>query len=310
VDPVGRIIPRMFLRLFSSGALGALIVLSLVPAPAQTAAVPTATATPLKTIKHVYATRLCTGLRRSIGPAVRDVLQNDRAIAISRPLFQDYVKSSSTGSQGAVDMDVMRMEKLIGPLVSNTQAIEKYLNDSIYPSKPQSDQDRQLLQMRAHLADVLAQQKQALDLVSGFVDTQQLGQLRAAGHEYDKTLNNPDTRSGSGNPNAGSASPTSAPAPILNAGVNNASNDPGRASDPRYLNTGSQLGYNPLNIFDQRMEQFQTEINKIESLASQSILKAVPMCGGQVAPPTTPSSAPASPVPSRPLPSATSTAKP
>src|SRR5579864_3038255 len=98
--PEERIILEMFSRLFAAVTLGALGALSLGPAPATSAPVPipTPTATPLKTIKHVYATRLCTGLRRSIAPAVGRVLQNDHAIAVSRPLLQDYVKNTSMGS--------------------------------------------------------------------------------------------------------------------------------------------------------------------------------------------------------------------
>lgn len=286
----------MFSRPTAAAVLGALFALSIGPAPAATAPVPVPTASPLKTIKHVYATRLCTGLRRSVLPAVGHILQNDHAIAVSRPLFQDYVKTTTIGSQAATDMDVMRLEKLIDPLVKNTQATEAALNDSIYPRKPQSDTDKQLLRIRAQLAQVLEQQKRALDLVSGFVDTQQLGELQAAGHEYDKSISGTDTTTRtSNNNNTPSTSPTAPPADILNAGVSNAGNDPTRKYDPRYTNTGSQLGYNPLNVFDQQMEQYQMQISQTESLASQAILKAVPQCGGQV--PMPPAPAPVPPVP-------------
>jgi|GEM_PF-686211 len=310
----------MFSRLMAVLALAAVCALSAGPAPAATAAAPAPTSTPLKTIVNLKVTRLCTGLRRSVGPAVRSVLQNDHAIAISRPLFKDYVKSTSTGSQAATDMDVMHLERLIQPLVQNTQMIEKLLNDPIYAHKPQSEQDRELLQIRAHLAAVLEEQKHALDLVSGFVDTQQLGELQAAGHEYDKAINSSDTTSQSRNGSSGSSqtpnlAPTTAPADILNAGVTNAQNDPGRKYDPRFQNTGSQLGYNPLNAFDQQMEVYQVNISHSEDLASQTILKAVPQCGGHVPAQTVPAPVPSSPVPApagvpAPLPTATPTPKP
>ncbi len=292
----------MFSRLTAAAVLGALLALSIGPAPAATAPVPVPTASPLKTIKHVYATRLCTGLRRSVLPAVGHILQNDHVIATSRPLFQDYVKTTSMGSQAATDMDVMRLERLIDPLVKNTQATEQALRDTVYPRKPQSDTDKQLLQIRAHLAQVLAEQKRALDLVSGFVDTQQLGELQAAGHEYDKSINGSETRTKTSNSNdAPSTSPTAPPADILNAGVSNANNDPARKYDPRYTNTGSQVGYNPLNVFDQQMEQYQMQISQSENLATQSIMKAVPQCGGQVQAPPAPAPMP-SPIPASPLP--------
>jgi hypothetical protein len=311
----------MFSRLTAAAVLAALFALGIGPAPAATVPLPTPTATPLKTIKHVYATRLCTALRRSIAPAVGHVLQNDRAIATSRPLFQDYVKTTADGSQAATDLDVMRLERLIDPLVKNTQAIEKLLKDPVYPRRPQSDSDKQLLIIRAQLASVLDQQKRALDLVSGFVDTQQLGELQASGHEYDNAINNNGQANRNGtSSNHPNLSPTAPPADILNAGVTNSNNDIARKYDPRYTNTGSQVGYNPLNVFDQQMGIYQTDISRTEDLASQSILKAVPQCGGQVpgpAPAPVPASplpaapAPASPLPAAaPLPTATPTPKP
>lgn len=306
----------MLPRLMAVTTLGALFALSVGPAPAATAK-PKPTATPpLKTISHVYAKRLCTGLRRSIGPAVGRVLQNDRVIATSRPLFQSFVKNTSTGSQGATDMDVMRLERLVDPLVKNTEAIEKLLNDTVYPRKPQSDEDRQLLAMRAHLETVLAQQKQALDLISGFVDTQNMAELQAAGKEYQGAISGSDTRNGA-SANAGGTnnsqtpqtSPTAAPAPILNAGLNQ-QNDPTRKQDPRFSNTGSQLGYNPLNAFDQQMGDYQQQIVQSENKVSEAIFKALPACGGQVPAQPSPAPAPASPAPAAPLVSPAPSAKP
>ncbi len=277
----------MYSRLTAAVALAALCASGVGAAPA---AVPAPAATPLKTIKHVYATRLCTGLRRSIAPAIGRVLQNDRTIATSRPLLKDYVKNTSVGSQAAVDMDVMRLETLIDPLVKNTEAIGTLLEDPVFPQQPQSDTDKQLLQLRAHLVQVLAQQKQALDLVSGFVDTQQLAELQAAGHEYDKVINATETAS-SANASAPNTSPTTAPANILNAGVSTA-DDPSRKYDPRFTNTGSQVGYNPLNAFDQQMEYYQAQIEQSENLAAKAVFKAVPLCGGHVPAPAAPSPVP------------------
>ena len=290
-------------------------VLGANPAPAATKKpVPAPTATPLKTIEHLYVKPLCTALRRSVGPAIRSILQNDHSIAVSRPLFQDYVRSTSSGSQGAVDMDVMRLERLIDPLVKNTDEIDRLLGDPVYRRKPQTDSDKQLLQMRAHLKAVLEEQKRALDLVSGFVDTEQLGELQAAGHEYDSAINSPDTKnSGAGGSNSQTpqTSPTQSPADILNAGLST-QNDPGRKYDPRFFNTGSQVGYNPLNIFDQAMEEHQATIYQSEQQVTQDVFKAVPQCGGQVPPSPTPPPPPA-PVPATvpaTLPTASPTPKP
>jgi hypothetical protein len=180
----------MLHRLTAVFALGALVALAASPAAAGAAAKPAPTATPLKTITHIRTSPLCTGLRRVIGPAIAKVLSSDKYIANSKPLFHDFTRASASGqSVGAQDLAVSRLETLIGPLVKNTEAVDKLLNDPYaFPKVAYSDDDQKLLQMREQLRVVNNQQKKALDVISGFVDTQQLGELQAAGHEYDSAL--------------------------------------------------------------------------------------------------------------------------
>lgn len=273
----------MYSRLTAALALIAFAALGAGTSPAATAPAPAPT--PLKTITHLHSSPLCTGLRRAIGPAIGKVLQNDGYIARSRPMFQDYVQNTALGSKSGVDMDVMHMETLIGPLVQNTQAIERYLNDPILQRRAKTDSDKQLLEMRRHLLAVLDQQKQALDLISGFVDTQQLGELQASGHEYDSAINGSGSGKGS-NPNAAATpgtSPTTPPNDLLNAGLPSTAADP-KTNDPRYKNSDSVLGYNPLKVFDQQVGLYQQTIGQSENLAAKAVVKAVPECGGSVPP--------------------------
>jgi len=272
---------RLFAALLACALIGA------APAPAPTA-------TPLKTISHVRVSALCTGLRRNIGPAIGKVLQNDKVIATSRPLFRSYVKdvANTTGSRAAQDLDVARLERLISPLVQNNEQIEKLLNDSyIFPKVARSDADQQLLSMRAHLQAVLQQQKGALNVISGFVDTAQLGELQAAGHEYDAALGTDLAKKGTQSAQAAGLAPTPPPADVLNAGVSNPNNDPARANDPRYLGTGNVLGYNPLDVFGNAVADYQAQIDPIESATAKLVMRAVPLCSGP-APQASPSPKP------------------
>ncbi len=273
-------------RLFAGLTLAALTALSAGISPAAATA-PSPAATPLKTITHIRSSPLCTGLRRAIGPAVGKVLQNDGYIARSRPMFQDFVANSTLGSKSGQDMDVMHMESLIGPLVQNTQAIERYLNDPILKRRPLTDTDKQLIEMRQHLLAVLNQQKQTLDLISGFVDTQQMGELQAAGHEYDKALTGSDVGTNGHSPTAVSTpagAPTTPPNDLLNAGLPSTPTDP-RKTDPRYTGTDNALGYNPLKVFDQQVGVYQQGISANENLAAQAVIKAAVECGGTIPPP-------------------------
>lgn len=270
----------MFHRLTALFALGALVALAASPAAARSTAKPAPAATPLKTIEHIHISPMCTALGKVIGPAIAKVLQSDKIIANSKPYFHDFVKATAAGQSSAgKDMAVERLETLIGPLVKNTQAVDKLLSDPFaFPKVAYSDDDQKLLQMREQLLVVNAQQKKALDVISGFVDTQQLGELQAAGHEYDAALSSKPTNSGQ-TPNP---APTAPPADVLNAGVTNDRNDPARAIDPTYKNTGSLVGANPLNVFENAISSYQQDIQSSEQEAAKTVVSAVPRCGGHV----------------------------
>ncbi len=245
-------------------------------------ATPAPAATPPKTIIQIHVSPLCTGLRQNIGPAIGKVLQNDKTIADSRPLLRGYVKAVAANSLSK-DLQVARLERSITPLVKNTAAIEKLLNDPfIFPRVPVSDADRQLLQIRAYLEQVVAQQKGALDVLSGFIDTEQLGQLQLAGNEYQKLTAShemPNTQGSAGAQSARQIAPTPPPSGILNAGV---PNTPGQATDPRLQETGYALGHNPLDVFDQALAQYQAQLQASEGQAADLVVKALPLCGAHV----------------------------
>lgn len=245
-------------------------------------ATPAPAATPLKTIEHLHVSPLCTGLRQNIGPAIGKVLQNDNTIAQSRPLLRGYVKATATNG-ASKDLQVARIERLITPLVKNTAAIEKLLNDPyVFPKRAISDSDRQLLEIRANLQQVVTQQKRALDVISGFVDTEQLGQIQAAGSDALKlteTHEIPTAQGANGSAQAAAGGPTPPPSEILNAGLPSL---PSQGKDPALQNTGSILGHNPLDVFDQAIAQYQQMLQTSEGRAADLVVKALPLCGGHV----------------------------
>jgi len=251
-------------------------------AMAVSLATPAPAATPLKTIEHLHVSPLCTGLRQNIGPAIGKVLQNDNTIAQSRPLIRGYVKASAGGGLSK-DLQVARVERLITPLVKNTAAIEKLLDDPfVFPKRAISDADRQLLEIRTYLMQVVTQQKRALDVINGFVDTEQLGQMQAAGSEALKlteTHEIPGAQGGDSSATAAAAGPTPPPSEILNAGV---SKLPEVGRDPALQENGLVVGHNPLDVFDNAIGQYQLMLQASEGQAAALVVKALPLCGGQV----------------------------
>ena len=251
---------------------------------ALAAATPAPAATPPKTIIHERVSPLCTGLRQNIGPAIGKVLQNDAVIAQSRPLLRGYAKASATSSISR-DLQVSRVERLISPLVKNTASIDKLLNDPyIFPKHPISDSDRQLLEIRAYLQQVVNQQKRALDVISGFVDTEQLGQIQEAGRDALRIVDAHEMTNAQGAPNAAVAAgsaPTPQPNEILNAGLAKTTAQKVTV-DPNLQGTNLTLGHNPLDVFDQAIGDYQQQLQGSEGQTAALVMKALPQCGGHV----------------------------
>lgn len=224
---------------------------------------------------------VCTALRRSLAPAIGHVLENDRIIATSQPLLAKYAKdhASSLGDRAAEDLDVSRLESLIRPLVKNNDAIKAALNaPGLYATRPRNDQDRQALTIRGQLLAVEAQQENALNIIGGLVSTQQMGELQAAGNDTQAAMTRPDTHAEQSK-NHPSGSPTSAPDPLLNAGLGPT---PAQKTDPSLQNTDSLLGNNPLYEFARTMSAIQQAIVPHENAAANVVLRVVPLCGGQI----------------------------
>lgn len=250
---------------------------------AVSVATPKPAATPPKTIIHERVSPLCTGLRNNIGPAIGKVLQNDATIAQSRPLLRNYVKAASTGS-ASKDLQVSRIERLISPLVNNTAAIEKLLNDPyVFPKVVRSESDKQLLEMRAYLQQVVDQQKAALDVINGFVTTEQLGQLQQEGSDiYQRLTATHEITAAQGGGLRGPAAagaPTPPPNEILNSGV---AKTPQQQADPALQDSDFLAGHNPLDVFDWAIGQYQGQLQSSEGATANLVVKAVQFCGGRV----------------------------
>ncbi len=150
------------------------LVLGLAAAASPAPSSPPAPLTALKVIGHVRSTPFCTELRETIGPAIASVLANDDMIASSKPAFATlYHDDILAGSEARAHFDVNRLEKLETPIIANIKRV-----DALLDHKPD---DPKLQAMRAKLQAVAAQQKESLNVISGFVATEQLGEMQGAG---------------------------------------------------------------------------------------------------------------------------------
>jgi hypothetical protein len=220
----------------------------------------------LKTIATVRTTPVCTALRERIGPAIANVINSDEKIASGRPMFGTmYHDDVVLHSELRMSFDVMRMENLITPIAKNISSVKAKLEH--LPPDPDLDAVRKQLQT------VIDTQNDALNVLSGFVSTYQLGDLM--GHAAPPSL-------GAASPNVSSsqssgASDTSPPGAkaLLSAGVSRA---PGAPAPPEEQSGNVYLGSSPYQSFAGQLAAIKEKQNAAELAASQAVLTAVDRC--------------------------------
>jgi len=285
-------------------ALPAVLVVALatmVPAPPMAVAAPTpapaASRTPPPQIYHIITRPLCTELHKHIAPAVGMMMQNDHTIAKSPDLFKNYNKGALYGADnsasngagynpgvssngGAADsiftpaqnMALLGMENLIGPIANNSIAIQKILDSPELTHGTGSREDDQHLQeIRAKLLKALATQQASLDIISGFVDTQQLADIQHSGQEYIAAINQHNDFTGA------SAQYTPTPNPAF-ANPNQA----GLPQNPYQIDLanvpGLTLGYNPVTRLIEGLDWTISETQKREGDVAKAVMDSAALC--------------------------------
>jgi len=278
-----------------------LAIAAIAPAPpiaaAATAATPAPTnATPPPQIYHIITRPLCSELHKHISPAIGMMLQNDQNIKKGPELFSRYNRgaldgpdnsaSNSAGPNGGVvmsgesggsnmtasqNMALLGMENLVSPIANNIIATQKLLDSpALAQGTGNVQDDKQLQAMRDKLLKALATQNAALDIISGFVATQQMGDLQHAGQEYISAMNQSDQTGKSTG-----ATPT--PNPLLydttQAGLPPNPYDINLAAIP-----GLTLGYNPTTRLLDALHWTIQETTARENDAAKAVMNGAAEC--------------------------------
>lgn len=247
------------------------------------------TPTPPPQIYRVVTRPLCSRLHQVVAPAIGMMLQNDTTIKRSPALFKQYNTASlygndagtsagsgpggdpgSSGSNAAQNMALQGLENLIRPIANNIIAIQTALDSPqlTNPSGMQED-DKQIQAIRDKLLKALAAQNASLDLISGFVDTQQMADLQHAGEGYIASISQPDST------NAKISTP--APNP-LEANPNYAGLPPNPYSiDPATI-PGLALGYNPVTRLIDALHWTIETTETRENDAAKAVMSGNALC--------------------------------
>ena len=271
---------------------GVLTCAGLLPLPALSdgAVAASASPTPPPQIYRVVTTALCARLHERVRPAVAMILQNDQKIAKSPPIFKRYQRGAMTaldtadpqyGSAAPQNQDSMnntspetsmalqQMSYLVLPIARNLIAAQTLLDDAklIEPTGNPAD-DAKLAKLKQQLLDTIAFQSASLDLINGFVQTQQMGELQHVGEEFIGAIQGGDMET-----------PTFKNSPNQWQDPNTPGLPPNPyAFDPALI-PGLALGYNPLSKVMEGLQWLQTETLKREDVAGKTIGEVVAECG-------------------------------
>jgi len=255
-------------------------------------------ASPPPTIYRVVTRPLCAQLHDRIAPAIGMMLQNDTTIKKGPAYFKQYNlaalsgSGTSTNSQSdrlsgdpgsatsnmAQNIALLGMENLIRPLANNIIAIQTILDSPqlTTPSGREED-DKRLSDIRAKLLQALAAQNASLDIISGFVDTQQMADLQHADEGYISSIAQPDSQSAQVS--------TPAPNPLMqNPGYAGLPQNP-YAIDPATI-PGLTLGYNPVTRLQDALTWTISQAQTRENEAAKAVMSSAVLCGSAQPTPT------------------------
>ena len=240
----------------------------------------------LPEIYHTVSRPLCSALRTKIQPSVGMLLQNDETIAKSPALFKAYSLGQLSQSDAQRSLSLVRLSNLVGPLADNVIAIEKLLTDpSVFPQNERTIDDKKKNELKKQLLQSLAQQQASLDIINGFVETQNLADMQHQGFAFLNSIVAHDTVTRPNTPNAlSNISPTPDPQgrpgafddTLINAGLPTNPYERDITKIP-----GLALGYNPVNKLKEGVEYTQGETQKSEGALAKTVMDTVRLCSAQ-----------------------------
>ncbi|HET6275249.1 MAG TPA: hypothetical protein VFE16_04835 [Candidatus Cybelea sp.] len=252
------------------------------------AALPSPLPTKPPQIYYVVTRPICAQLQHTIAPAVGMLLQDDQDIAKSPPIFNDYIRNaflsssssspydSTNYSSAGRDMALQRMEQLVPSLAQNVIGVQKIIESLSKPTGDPAD-DARLKAIHEELLKAVAMQSVSLDLINGFVQTQQLGDIQHAGEEFLSSINATET-TGQTTPPPNALDPFSATMQDPNA--------PGLPPNPYSVDVaampGLAVGYNPVSRVVSVLDSVREETTAREKDLANSVGAVATLCGVNV----------------------------
>lgn len=279
--------PRLVPALMAASLLAFVFSPTSVGASANglVAVLPSPSPTKPPQIYYVVTRPICAQLQHTITPAIGMLLQDDQDIAKSPPIFNDYLRNAflSSDAKSAYDttnydsagrdMALQRMEQLVPSLAQNVIGVQKLVESLSKPTGDPAD-DARLQKIRDELLKTVAMQSVSLDLINGFVQTQQLGDIQHAGEEFLSSITATGA-TGVTTPPPNALDPYSASMQDPNA--------PGLPANPYNVDVaampGLSVGYNPVSRVVSVLQSVREDTATREKDLANSVGAVATLCG-------------------------------
>jgi hypothetical protein len=168
-------------------------------------------------------TPLCSTLREAVAPSILALLKSDSVLSAGGRTFVTMGKHELERSRGQLELDRLQLDKQVVAIVKNLQAVDTLLMDTKrFPRVATTDDERRALAIKEQLLKIAKAQNDALNVISGTLETDRLGQMQ---HDFPTKINAATAREGTrAEPGTAATDPDLGPVSYLgSAGVQSAS---------------------------------------------------------------------------------------
>ncbi len=130
---------------------------------------------------------LCSTLRDAVAPSILALLNSDAVFSAGHKTFVTMGKHELERSRGQLELDRLQLDRQVVAVVKNLQAVDALLNDTTrFPKVATTDDERRALAIKAQLLKIAKAQNEALNVISGTLETDRLGQMQ---HDFPGKIN-------------------------------------------------------------------------------------------------------------------------
>ena len=239
----------------------AVFIAALLPAPSPS---------PLHEIGHVHASSLCATLRGHVRPAVAAMMSDDQLIGATHRGFAKVSYDLSYGSDASVQFDQYYLRQVEDRLAHNLELIDSIMKRPTSQMDDTSADGREAADLNVRLAAVLKSQKDALNLLSGTLETEALGRMQGE-------ISN-DMKSATGQTTTQTTLQGSTPGAQSFLGTAGLPTDPSSALAVQASAQPTIHGHNIYDTILENLDTIQITTARRETQATAAVLASVDAC--------------------------------